>query len=168
MKGKVITMEVNNRINRILCNTNFIEHLKKNNGAEKNRQFCKHDINHLLDVARLAYIMVLEKDLDYSKDIIYAAALLHDIGRWLQYKENIPHEKASAKLAKEILEQSDYDSDEIELICNAILNHRNQDNESTLNYIIYKSDKLSRKCYHCTSIHECNWSEDKKNYKIAY
>lgn len=161
-------MDANNRINLILHNSKFNGCLDKNKEAEKNRQFCKHGINHFIDVARIAYIIALEKNLKYSKDIIYATSLLHDIGRWLQYKENTPHEIASAVLAKEILEQADYNSDEIDLICSAILNHRNQDNENTLDYIIYKSDKLSRKCFNCQSINECNWSENKKNYNITY
>lgn len=161
-------MDTNYRINLILHNRKFNEYLSKIKNVEKDRQFCVHDINHFMDVARLAYIIVLERNLEYTKDIIYAAALLHDIGRWLQYEKNIPHETASAALAKEILEQSDYHLDEIDLICNAIINHRNQMNENTLNYIIYHSDKLSRKCFNCNSIKECNWSEDKKNYNIAY
>lgn len=161
-------MDANNRINLILHNKKFNEYLYKNNESEKGRQFCRHDINHFMDVARLAYIIVLERKLDYSKDIIYATALLHDIGRWLQYKENIPHETASAELAKEILEQSEYNFDEIDIIYHAIINHRKQNNENTLNAIIYHSDKLSRKCFNCDSTSECNWNEDKKNYNIVY
>lgn len=158
----------NDRINLILHNDKFNEYLNKNNALEKSREFCIHDINHLIDVARIAYIIVLEKNINYSKDIIYAAALLHDIGRWQQYEQNIPHEAASAKLSKYILEQSNYNSSEIDLIYKAIINHRKASDENTLDYIIYKSDKISRKCFNCVSINKCKWSQDKKNYGIIY
>ena len=151
---------IDNRINLILHHSKFNEYLSNNKEAEGDREFCLHDLNHFIDVARIAYIIVLESNLNYSKDIIYAVALLHDIGRWQQYKKDVPHEIASANLAKEILEKSNYNSNEIDLICNAILSHRTEDNENPLDYIIHKSDKLSRKCYNCTSINECNWNEE--------
>ena len=54
---------------------------------EQERIFCKHNPQHFLDVARLAWIENLEKNLEISKELIYAAAFLHDIGRHLQYQE---------------------------------------------------------------------------------
>lgn len=47
---------------------------------KKDRIFCGHDMGHLLDVARLAWIFNLEANQEISKERIYAAALLHDIG----------------------------------------------------------------------------------------
>ncbi len=70
---------------------------------EETRVFCRHQMNHLLDVARIAYILNLEMKLGISRDLIYAAALLHDIGKGRQYEEGIPHETASADLAEQIL-----------------------------------------------------------------
>ena len=40
---------------------------------EKNRSFCRHQINHYLDVARIAYILNLEGQLGISRELIYAA-----------------------------------------------------------------------------------------------
>ena len=37
---------------------------------EKSRIFCKHDLQHSLDVARIAYILNLEADLKIEKEII--------------------------------------------------------------------------------------------------
>jgi len=54
-------------------------------------------------VARISYLMILEKRLPVSKDIIYATALLHDLGRADQYEKGISHEEAGAILAEEIL-----------------------------------------------------------------
>ncbi len=36
--------------------------------------------------------------------MIYAAAILHDIGKSFQYEERIPHEIAGEKVASEILD----------------------------------------------------------------
>ena len=78
--------------------------------AEKDRIFCKHGIEHLLDVARIAYIENLEQNCGVSKEWIYTAALLHDIGRFLQYsKGNIM--KAGAEL-KEILKDCGFKQEE--------------------------------------------------------
>ena len=70
---------------------------------EKGRLFCCHQMDHLLAVARIAYIRNLERNLGLKKESIYAAALLHDIGKYAQYEEGIPHEIKSAEIAGIIL-----------------------------------------------------------------
>lgn len=156
------------RVNLITENETYKECMKKIAHWEKDRIYCKHNMEHFIDVARIAYIIALEKDLEIKKDIIYAAALLHDIGRFEQYERDIPHEKASADIAPEILKASGYSSKEIDIIVSAILNHRKGKGEpGTLDRIIYKSDKLSRACYSCSAEATCNWSSDKKNLKIT-
>ena len=54
---------------------------------EKARTFCCHQMDHLLDVARIAYILNLEMNLGLDRELIYGAALLHDIGKSRQYEE---------------------------------------------------------------------------------
>ena len=49
------------------------------------------------------YIYALEEHLELPKELIYAAALLHDIGRAQQYQYNIPHDIAGVEIAREIL-----------------------------------------------------------------
>ena len=83
-------------IDRIIHHPIFKMSMKKIGECEKNREFCCHGISHSLDVARIAYIVNLEQHLGISKEMIYGAALLHDIGRWRQYEEDIPHEEAGA------------------------------------------------------------------------
>ena len=78
----------------------FREYYKRLEEAERDRKFCRHQMDHLLDVARIAYIQNLERKLGFSKEMIYAAALLHDIGKVRQYEEKIPHEIASAEIAE--------------------------------------------------------------------
>ena len=155
------------RVNKILNNEKYKYYLKKNNFYEKNREFCKHDIEHFLAVARISYILCLEKGLNVNKDIIYAVGLLHDIGRWLQYEKNIPHNISSVNISEEILKECDFSQDEIKIILDAILNHRNKQCRD-LNKIFYRADKLSRQCFVCSASDKCYWGEDKKNKDIIY
>lgn len=156
------------KINEILQNDIFKANMKKLEKLEKNREFCRHGINHSLDVARIAYIMTLEKGLDYSKEIIYAVALLHDIGRVMQYENGISHHEGSVILSEEILKNTSYHDEEISIIIEAIKNHRNKENASEFNKLIFKSDKLSRNCFMCKSYDECYWDSNKKNNIINY
>lgn len=66
------------RIKNIIENKKYIKCLKKNEREEKNRIYCKHQIEHFVDTARIAYIVSLEKNLNINKEYIYAAALLHE------------------------------------------------------------------------------------------
>ncbi|MDZ7548672.1 HD domain-containing protein, partial [Clostridium perfringens] len=93
-------------VNKILNHTKYKELLDELNELEKEREFCNHTLEHFLDVARIAYIDVLEKGLNYNKEIIYSIALLHDIGRVLQYNEGIDHHEGSAIIALEILKET--------------------------------------------------------------
>ena len=72
------------RVWRIYEHPFFEEGLAKNKDAEKERKFCHHDMNHFLDVGRLMYIFSMERGYALGKEEIYAAALLHDIGKWQQ------------------------------------------------------------------------------------
>ena len=155
------------KANQILNNKKYTECLSEIKNLEKDRKFCKHDMEHFLSVARIAYIITLEEGLKYSKDLIYSIALLHDIGRALEYKENIPHNKAGVIISEEILKETSFTSEEKEQILNSICSHRDL-NSDKLSEIIYKSDKLSRNCFDCSAKADCYWQEDKRNYKINY
>lgn len=156
------------RVNRILNDTVYKELITDIKGWEKKREYCKHNMRHFLDVSRIAYIMVLESNMNVKKDVIYAIGLLHDIGRGVQYENNTPHEEASSRLAPDILFRSGYFETEIEIIINCIKNHRNKGNkEGSLEEIIYKADKLSRPCFSCKAEKKCNWDRDKKNMGIS-
>ena len=47
----------------------------------------------------------LRKMLLFSKELIYCAALLHDIGRARQYEDGTPHDEAGAAIAGQILNE---------------------------------------------------------------
>ena len=105
----------------------YAKYYQKLAEAEKERIFCCHQIGHLLDVARIAYIQNLEQKLGIRKEVIYGAAFLHDIGKYRQYSEGIPHEKASAEIAEVILNEAAGDAfseGEKASILRAVLGHR--------------------------------------------
>ncbi|MPN04809.1 hypothetical protein SDC9_152057 [bioreactor metagenome] len=139
---------------------------------EEEREFCKHDIQHFLDTARIAYILNLVKNLGIDKEVIYALGLLHDIGRWKQYEDGTPHNIASFDLSEKILMDSNFNEEERTEIRKAILSHRKKEmelnivEENSLSSIFYIADKLSRSCFNCKSTKECNWSDEKKNLDI--
>ena len=158
------------RVNRILQNEKYKVHLEKIRAAEETRLFCCHNMGHFLDVARIAMQLNLQENRGISKELIYATALLHDIGRHVQYADGTPHEQASAVLAPEILEECDFSAEEAAEILYAIANHRNKHiaGQGDLAAIIYRADKLSRACFACDAEKECDWSSSKKNLYLEY
>lgn len=158
------------RINKILKHERFCENLGKNMAAEADRRFCRHDMAHFLDVARIGMIIDLEENLGISEELIYAAALLHDIGKHRQYGEGIPHEQASAGIAPEILKDCGFTEKETDAILDAILAHRDSAVrwEQNLRGVLYRADKASRPCFACEAERDCDWKEDKKNRSIVY
>lgn len=86
------------RVNQIRNHPLYQEHMQKILKLEQDRIFCGHGPEHLLDVARLAWIMNLELGLGYDKTVVYAAALIHDIGRAMEYESGIFHEEGSRRL----------------------------------------------------------------------
>lgn len=155
------------KIDLIINNKLYKEAVQKLIKYEENREFCNHTIEHFIDVARIAYIMILEEKIDISKEVIYAIGLLHDIGRVKQYEEGVHHDIAGVEMSIEILKETDFTQDEIDMILKGIANHR-KESDNKLEEIIYRADKLSRQCFSCRAEKECYWSREKKNFKITY
>lgn len=152
--------------NSVLNNLKFKKYMSEIEKKEKGRKFCGHSIEHSLDVARIAYIISLEKGLGIDKDIIYTAALLHDIGRCRSSEE---HNVSSAALAEEIMAECGYDSKAVGLVCNAILRHRHKSaNAESLGDILSIADKTSRRCWSCGARKECYWKDEDKNSFLIY
>ena len=156
--------------NKILANARFKECCLEIAKEEENRIFCRHDMAHLIDVARLMMILNFKEELYIDDKIIYATALLHDVGRLLQYQVGIGHEISSALIATEILRQCGFKRSEEQLIVQAILKHRDKraKAEQNLNGLLYRADKMSRACFCCKASPFCNWSDDKKNLAMKY
>ncbi len=158
------------RVNKILNHDLYKIYREQNEQAEADRRFCRHNIGHLLDVARIGMLYNLQEDYGLPGELVYGAALLHDIGRFRQYEDGTPHELASAELALQILKDSGFDDKESAVIIEAIRNHRNADIKTNrdLSGLLYRADKASRACYVCPVAEECNWSNRKKNQELIW
>lgn len=158
------------RIDRILKHETLLYHLNEIRKREVDRKFDKHDLSHLLDVARIGEIINLESSLGLEREIIYAAALLHDIGRDIEYDCGTLHDLASAEIAPQILKDCGFNDSETDLIVDAIRNHGDASvsKENSLRGVLYRADKASRTCFACDVVQECHWSDEKKNWKIRY
>lgn len=158
------------RIDKILKHNLFLYHLRKNETAEVQRRFCRHNIAHFLDVARIAEIINLEEQLGLDRECLYAAALLHDLGKHVQYGEGKPHDIVSAEIAPEILQECGFDHNETDVITDAIRSHRDASvaKEKNLRGVLYRADKASRACFACEMEAECHWKDGKKNRSIHY
>ena len=126
---------------------------------------------HLLDVARIAYILNIEQNLGLEKEVIYAASILHDIGKYAQYEDGTPHEQSGEKIASEILDSlpddAAFSEEEKRMILTAIRGHRKlREDAKPLERLLYTSDKASRMCFACPAESECDWSADKKNMEL--
>ena len=158
------------RVDAILRHPLFEERLRLLDELEAERVFCRHDLTHLMDGARLMWIDALEQGLGLDRELVYAAALLHDLGRAEQIQRGIPHEQASAALAESILPAAGFTADEIAAVVAAIRSHRGSapaDARNALGEILYRADKACRLCWRCDARDACNWPEERKNAGIA-
>ena len=158
------------RVNAICRHKLWRESVDEIARLEQDRAFCRHDRAHFLDVARLMYIYTLEDQAGFSKEMLYAAGLLHDIGRYEQMEKGTPHHLAGARLAELILTDCDFSLNEQEPILAAIRSHRVKDTAETplFSRYLYRADKQSRNCFSCPARAACNWPEEKMNLTIRY
>ena len=110
-----------------------------------NDSTASHDWDHTKRVYNLC-IHIGEKE-NADMNILKLAALLHDIGREEQNKSKgkICHAEIGAKLAKEILENHNFDNETISKVIHCIETHRYRNNkipETKEAKILYDADKL--------------------------
>ncbi len=168
------------RVDAIWANPLFQENLATIEAAETQRVYCRHGLSHLLDVARTAWIINLEGGFGLARDVVYAAALLHDIGRAAEYSEGISHDVAGVEIARRILgtvvAEQRFSSAEAEAIVKAVRGHRADDVDpvscelsslsSRLACVIAEADHRSRPCFACSACATCYWPEEKKNMAV--
>lgn len=152
-----------NKINEIITHPLFIEKLREIEVYERNRKFCKHDISHYFEVNKIMMELNIKHKLGYSDEMICGGALLHDLGKAIQYKDGTNHQEAGIEIAKRILKDCQYDNEEIEIICLAISEHSGFDTKQGYSELLRKSDKLSRRCFECKATLECKWPEKMRN-----
>ena len=152
-------------INRILRDPDYLACLRENSRREQERIFCRHDRQHMLDVARLAYILLLESgqlaavSRERGRELCYAAGLLHDVGRWRQYDGSGDHAQAGAELAGPILLRAGFSPAEAELVGRAVAGHRSG-GTGVLGRVLARADDLSRDCWQCRA-RECCYKVDR-------
>ncbi len=82
-----------------------------------------HEIHHTERVYNIAVRIAKEESADL--DIIRSAALLHDIARLKESKKEVAcHAEEGSRMAKEILNKTDFPNDKIEDVAYAIKVHR--------------------------------------------
>ncbi|MDD3027311.1 MAG: HD domain-containing protein [Erysipelotrichaceae bacterium] len=155
------------RVDLIINHPDFIRIITKLKKVEKNREFCIHDLEHLLNVARIMMIKNLEENLGFEKEIIYATALLHDIGKLHQYKTKEKHAPYGAILAAGILRDCRFNEAETAMMAQAIKTHSDDEATNPLGELLRTSDKLSRNCFLCPARDKCNWDDKKKNKGVT-
>ena len=176
------------RINAIINNPEYQDWIIANNQAEYGSEYCRHGLEHAFDVARIAYELWLDhKGNPLAKDIVYAAALLHDIGYWSKF-EDLHHDdcedddcdcgchghddeqqetpfQVAASLAEDILFEAGYHPAMIGEIIKAILNME-KDSKEGLSVILKKANELSRPCFICPMKEKCE--KEPKNLRLVY
>jgi uncharacterized protein len=162
------------RVNSIIADPVYKDYLQKNSDAEKNRVFCSHHFEHLLSVARITWLLLLEEGTPYiSREMTYAAGLLHDIGRWREFEDGTDHAEYSAELAKPLLKRAGFSEAESALIVLAIAQHRSKSETaghmSPLSSALRRADKYDRTCFSCAARLQCNKVETQPHrYTLKY
>lgn len=153
------------RVNRILKNEKFKQYIDTVELIERERIYCRHGLEHCIDVARITMLLSYEENIVLDKELVYAAAVLHDIGR---SSPNAEHHKKNAELAEPILKVCGFSPAEREKIEEVIENHGNNDvaDEKSFRGLFYRADKLSRSCYGCKAAAFCYWDGEKKNLSL--
>ena len=157
------------RIDAIVRDPLFQDSLARIKRFEQDQEFCKHTLQHFVDVARITYILMLEsgqvqqfiKEVGLSgpvaaKEVIYAAGILHDVARWREYETGEDHAPLGAVMAGEILERNGFGPQETRVITHAIFEHREQSIQmSRLGELLFRADNLSRACHECSAQEKC-------------
>lgn len=140
------------RLSHLLKDEQYKRLVKEIELREQQRSFCRHDMAHLLDVARIAWILCLEQKLAFTRDCVYAAAFLHDIGREAEYDHPAAdHAEAGTRLARPLLLRHGFSPVEAEAIAEAIREHRRppQECRTALGRVLAAADDYSRRCFEC-------------------
>ena len=103
---------------------------------EQTRVFCRHGIRHLMDTARIMWALNLERACGLSQDVVYAAALLHDIGKALDHEIEGSHVQIGVEVARKYKENP--------AVIHAIeAHHGDVEPKTPLAFIVMAADAIS-------------------------
>ncbi len=165
------------RVEAVLASASYKMYMEKIAELESERRFCRHDRSHCWETARTAAVLFLLGEVPcpelcgYSEEqaceLIYAAAFLHDIGRFREYEDAAKdHAVEGAMLARPLLEEAGFAEAETDLILSAIAHHRRKDNAG-FDLLLSRADKESRPCYDCYALADCKKYRDGGKPKIT-
>ena len=77
------------RVQDIYRHPYFQKCLENNRKAEESRVFCRHDMGHFMDVARLAYVFSMERGYQLEKEEIYSEQFVEMVKK--EMDEDIRH-----------------------------------------------------------------------------
>ncbi|WP_313342432.1 HD domain-containing protein [Sedimentibacter sp.] len=106
-----------------------------------------HNLDHVIRVYKLC-LRIAEFEKDVDMEVLIPAALLHDIARVEENKDNsgtVDHAVLGSHMAKEILKNIDYDDKKIEKIAHCISSHRfrtGNEPKTIEAKILFDADKL--------------------------
>ena len=161
-----------NRIEALIQDPRYLEYMRQCADRERDRVFCHHDHAHAVDTARCAFILFLLRPAAYpelsaqetaaAQELLYAAAFLHDIGRFREYDDPaLDHAAESACLAEPLLRDHGFAAAEIALILRLIARHRDKSAQG-LDGLLRDADKQSRPCLCCPALKQCKKFQDKR------
>lgn len=170
---------------RVLKHPEFLRIMNRIKEQETERIYCHHELEHALDVARIAWILFLEevveaqtevlarRDRMLLKDELYVCALLHDIGRSAQYETGIHHSETGLIIAKEILTDVQCPQEWVDEILNVLAGHHGRSkktkaSEMDLGYYIGKADHDCRLCFFCEAKDSCKWGLEDRNTTVEW
>ena len=148
-----------NAPDRLLAHSDYQRAIRAIAEREQDRRFCRHGLDHVSDVARLLWILVIENERPFDKDTVLLTAMLHDIGRSV---DNDNHDAESVRIARTLRAQ----------ILSAIASHRDKNatidpQQASLGQLLALADKKSRPCYRCPAAEDCYWPDSLKNKTIT-
>ena len=166
------------RVEYILSTPAYKDYVEQIRRREETRRFCRHERNHFWETARTAYILYLSGEVpcpelepfapEVVKEMIYAAAFLHDVGRFLEYDDpSLDHAVESEILARPLLAEAGFSHEEMPLILSAIAHHRKKDGVG-FDLLLYRADKESRPCYDCPALGDCKKFSAEHPPKITF
>lgn len=157
----------------------YLDCLSLNGERERDRLFCRHDYRHMVLVSQISckiikqtgglYILVQTEGLKVKRsalEVVYAAGLLHDMGRWRQYDTGEDHALAGSVMAGSVLKRAGFSEREAGVITRAIREHRKAlPGQSYLGRVLCLADDLSRPCGSCGVRLDCYKYEYMENIK---
>lgn len=172
-------MRVLGRVPIIRRDPFYLECLSLNADRERDRLFCRHDRRHMELVAQISWKIIKNTDgldvfakteglsgIKAALEVIYAAGLLHDIGRWRQYDTGENHALAGSVMAVEVLKRAGFSAMETGVVTRSIREHRKVfPGQSYLGRVLCLADDLSRPCVSCEARLDCYKYDHMENIK---